>query len=201
MHRPTLSISLILCARLYTAYIYTYIYDRHHTVYFSKCFYALLFHRHLSTFHTMRMRGVYVFDSTCTVLAVYKVVQMDPEDRRRARLSRRRQRERDRRASESAEQRESRLARRRARDRARCASQSETLEDREARLQQLSRLSHNHLLLSHFVVYTYTWCMYYVYINQQNSWSTLSPLIVESLPLAHNAQHCPSYYYTDSACR
>ena len=23
----------------------------HHTVYFSKCFYALLFHRHLSTFH------------------------------------------------------------------------------------------------------------------------------------------------------
>ena len=70
----------------------------------------------------------------CTVLAVYKVVQMDPEDRRRARLSRRRQRERDRRASESAEQRESRLARRRARDRARRASQSETLEDREARL-------------------------------------------------------------------
>ena len=63
----------------------------------------------------MRMRGVYVFDSTCTVLAVYK---MDLEDRRRARLSRRRQRERDRRASESAEQRESRLARR-ARDRAR----------------------------------------------------------------------------------
>ena len=25
--------------------------DRHHTVYCSKCFYALLFHRHLSTFH------------------------------------------------------------------------------------------------------------------------------------------------------
>ena len=48
--------------------IIIYIYDRHHTVYFSKCFYALLFHRHLSTFHTMRMRGVYVFDSTCTVL-------------------------------------------------------------------------------------------------------------------------------------
>ena len=116
---------------------------------------------------------------------------MDPEDRRRARLSRRKQRERDRRASESAEQRESRLARRRARDRARRASQSETLEDREARLQQLSRLQRQRLasetleeregcsltlLLSHFVVYTYTWCMYYVYINQQNSWSTLSPL-------------------------
>ena len=60
-----------------------------------------------------------------TVLAVYKVVQMDPKDRKRARLSRRRQRERDRRTSESAEQRESRLARRRARDRARRASQSE----------------------------------------------------------------------------
>ena len=117
------------------------IYDRHHTVYFSKCFYALLFHRHLSTFHTMRMRGV----STCTVLAVYKVVQMDPEDRRRARLSRRRQRERDRRVSESAEQRESRLARRRARDGARRASQSETIEDREARLQQLSRLQRQRL--------------------------------------------------------
>ena len=113
---------------------------------------------------------------------------MDPEDRNRARLSRRRQRERDRRASESAE---SRLARRRARDRARRASQSETLEDREARLQQLSRLQRQRLasetleeregrsltlLLSHFVVYTYTRCMYYVYINQQNSWSTLSPL-------------------------
>ena len=43
------------------------IYDRHHTVYFSKCFYALLFHRHLSTFHTMRMRGVYVFDCTIAI--------------------------------------------------------------------------------------------------------------------------------------
>ena len=34
-----------------------------------------------------------------------------------------------------------------------------------------------------------------MYINQQNSWSTLSPLhsgSMESLPLAHNAQHCPS---------
>ena len=66
--------SLTTCARcLYNNNNNNYIYDRHHTVYFSKCFYALLFHRHLSTFHTMRMRGVYVFDSTCTVLAVYKV--------------------------------------------------------------------------------------------------------------------------------
>ena len=41
-----------------------------------------------------------MFETTCTVLAVYKVVQMDPEDRRRATLSRRRQCERDRRASD-----------------------------------------------------------------------------------------------------
>ena len=84
-----------------------------------------------------------MFDSTC---AVYKVVQMDPEDRRRARLSRRRQRERDRRASESAEQRESRLARRRARDRARRASQSEIHKSTKFMVYSLSiayPLAHN----------------------------------------------------------
>ena len=80
------------------------------------------------------------------------VAVMDAQQKREARLSRRRERKRRLRASESAEQRESRLAKRRVRDTARRATQStvqreralqqrrerftdETTENREARLE------------------------------------------------------------------
>ena len=78
---------------------------------------------------------------------------MDAQQKREARLSRRRERERRLRASESAEQREARSAKRRVRDRAWRAVQSivqceralqqrrnrftdETTENREARLEK-----------------------------------------------------------------
>ena len=115
----------------------------------------------------MRMRGVYVFDSTCTVLAVYKVVQMDPEDRRRARLSRRKQLVLLlywKKFVEAAIQVSILFFFLTS-----FISNTQTMESSPLSLDK----QHNHLLLSHFVVYTYTWCMY---INQQKSWSTLSPL-------------------------
>ena len=62
------------------------------------------------------------------------VAVMDAQQKREARLSRRRERERRLRASESAEQRESRLAKRRVRDTARRAAQS--IVQRERALQQ-----------------------------------------------------------------
>ena len=62
------------------------------------------------------------------------VAVMDAQQKREARLSRRRERERRLRALESAEQRESRLAKRRVRDTARRAAQSTV--QRERALQQ-----------------------------------------------------------------
>ena len=59
----------------------------------------------------------------------------EPSGNREDRLQRRRERERTRRASETAEQREERLRVRRARDRARRAAQ--TAEERDARLRQI----------------------------------------------------------------
>ena len=66
-------------------------------------------------------------------------VYMDPSERRAARLRRRRERSRERRAAESSEQREARLAIRKETDRARRQQRlaSESAEEREARLQQM----------------------------------------------------------------
>ena len=67
---------------------------------------------------------------------------MDPSERRAARLRRRRERSRERRAAESSEQREARLAIRRETDRARRQQRlaSESAEEREARLVPVSVL-------------------------------------------------------------
>ena len=66
--------------------------------------------------------------------AAYKVhatlYKMDSVDKREKCLQRRRERERSRRASETAEEREERLRKRRVRDRARRAAQSASARDR-----------------------------------------------------------------------
>ena len=65
----------------------------------------------------------YVYSQQDAFSTVFAHV-MDAQQKREARLSRRRERESRNRASESAEQRQARLVRRRVRDRARCVAQS-----------------------------------------------------------------------------
>ena len=82
---------------------------------------------------------------------------MDAQQRREARLSRRRERERRNRALESAEEREARLARRRVRDRAPRAAQSTVSAQREEALQRrrerLTRETSEESAVGHNTVY------------------------------------------------
>ena len=75
----------------------------------------------------------YVYSQQDAFSTVFARV-MDAQKKRETRLSRRRERERRNRASESAEQRQARLARRRVRDRARRVAQSAA--QRETALQK-----------------------------------------------------------------
>ena len=68
---------------------------------------------------------------------------MDAQQKREARLSRRRERERRVRASESAEQREARLAKRRVRNSVRCAAQSTVQRERALHITEYYNYGHS----------------------------------------------------------
>ena len=148
---PALSIYIYIYIYIYL-YIYIYIIVRPS---FRKCT-AFPFLRRCPIFQSVLigMHVVYILSSKVlyNFCSHPSVAVMVAQQKREARLSRRRERERRLRALESAEQRESRLAKRRVRDRPRRAAQStvqreralqqrrerftdETTENREARLE------------------------------------------------------------------
>ena len=100
---------------------------------------ALLFHfcEGIKIFY---MHVVYI-QSSKVLSSQHSAAVMDAQQKREARLSRRRERERRVRASESAEQREARLAKRRVRNSVRRAAQS--TDYRPAR----EGFAHHHIIL------------------------------------------------------